>query len=123
MQTVQEQAERLTALEKSHAVENLETTQPEMDNLVINESKKLINDNQANIDNQGDLVNRDNLVSNNGLSQNQLADRLKCSVRRLMARRADPLKLAEYTRSKDPDGIPWEYRDKKYYPAKSTWVC
>lgn len=59
--------------------------------------------------------NKDIVTESEGLSQRQLAERLGCNARRLIDRRDNPKELAEYTRSKDPEGVSWRYREGKYY--------
>lgn len=58
------------------------------------------------------------IQSSTELSQNQLAQRLGCSIRRLIDRRGDAVTLAQWTQRRDPQGRGWEFRDGKYYPIE-----
>lgn len=54
------------------------------------------------------------------LTQNQLAERLKCDTKKLTDIRGYPVVLADYTRTRDPEGIAWEYESEfdRYFPLK-----
>lgn len=56
-------------------------------------------------------------LTGSGLSQNQLAKRLKCDTRRLQQRRDNAAELAEWTKTRDPQSIAWEFRMGEYYPV------
>jgi len=52
-----------------------------------------------------------------GLSRNALAKRIERDPKSLTeVKNKSPVKLASYTKERDPDGIAWEFRDEKYYP-------
>jgi len=54
------------------------------------------------------------------LTQNQLAERLKCDTRKLTDIRGYPVVLSDYTRTRDPQGIAWEYEAEfdRYFPLE-----
>ena len=51
-----------------------------------------------------------------GLSERALALRFKIDKSGIARWKTNPVKLAAYTRDRDPDQIAWEFRDGKYYP-------
>lgn len=57
-----------------------------------------------------------------GLSQNQLANRLKCNVRGLQQHRENASVLASWTSERDPDGLGWRFdlKSKRFYPTTTT---
>jgi len=60
------------------------------------------------------------IPKNKGLTQNQLADRLKCDTRKLTDIRGYPVVLSDYTKTRDPQGIAWEYEAEldRYFPLE-----
>ncbi|MEQ8963331.1 MAG: hypothetical protein RLP02_36410 [Coleofasciculus sp. C2-GNP5-27] len=54
------------------------------------------------------------------LTQNQLAERLKCDPRKLTDIRGYPVVLSDYTKTRDPQGIAWEYEAEfdRYFPLE-----
>ena len=66
----------------------------------------------------------DTTPTTNGLSQGflvkpysvkQICDRFRCGDRLLKRMRTDP-NFSQWSRSRDPEGITWEYRKGKYFP-------
>ena len=51
-----------------------------------------------------------------GLSERALALRFKIDKSGISRWKTNPVKLADYTRDRDPDGLAWGFRDGKYYP-------
>ncbi|MEQ8462156.1 hypothetical protein [Coleofasciculus sp. E1-EBD-02] len=54
------------------------------------------------------------------LTQNQLAERLKCDTKKLTDIRGYPVVLSDYTKTRDPQGIAWEYEAEfdRYFPLE-----
>lgn len=98
---------KIEALLRSKSLSNLSSDVPERSS---NQLSKLPSKSRSKADSKS--LSK---VSHDNLSQRQLAERLRCDVRRLIDRRNNSTELAEYTRSKDPEGVSWGYREGKYY--------